>query len=204
VTAYQTNYRHAVTRISGDEQAQFALALIADELDALLEAPASTTCPIGGVHLSDQRVDFAANLYDRWTALRDHAPSGRSELAVVSNGAFEAGDLVMVVNVNDPTDPGDDVADCVRIAAISADQWTLESALVRSFPAGSQVALVNSVTYALDRLGRLMRTQDGGTQRVAQDVVAFDARVDGAALVVRLAARQASEWTRRVGVEDTR
>jgi len=149
-------------------------------------------------------VEFAANLYDRSTALRDDAPVGRSALMVASASAFEAGDLVMMVNVNDPMDPGDDVADCARIAAISANQWEIEPALVRSFPAGSQVTLVNRVTYALDRVGRLMRTQDGGTQRIAQNVAAFDARLDGAALVVRLAVSQASEWTRRIDLEDAR
>jgi hypothetical protein len=154
------------------------------------------------VHIVDGRVEFAANLYDRSTSLREDAPAGRNEVVVASVGWFEAGDLVMVVNVNDPTDPGDDVADCARITAISADQWTLAHALPRSFSAGSQVALVNRVTYALDRLGRLMRTQDGGTQRIAQDVVAFDVRLDGAALLVRLAVRHASEWSRRIGVED--
>jgi Tfp pilus assembly protein PilW len=202
VTAYQAHYHHAVTRMNGDQQAQFALALMADELETLLAAPASATCPAGGVHIVDGRVEFAANLYDRATSLREDAPAGRNEVVVASVGWFEAGDLVMVVNVNDPTDPGDDVADCARITAISEDQWTLAHALARSFSAGSQVTLVNRVTYALDRLGRLMRTQDGGTQRIAQDVVAFDVRLDGAALLVRLAVRHASEWSRRIGVED--
>jgi hypothetical protein len=204
VAAYQTHYHRAVTRIDGDQQAHFALALMAEELGALLQSPASSTCAAAGVQVAEQRVEFSANLYDRSTALRDDAPAGRSEVAVASSSAFEAGDLVIMTNLHDPRDPGDDMADCVRIAAISADQWTLESTLARSFPSGSPVVLVNRVTYALDRLGRLMRTQDGATQRVAQDVVAFDARVDGAALVIRLAVRQASEWTRRIGLEDTR
>lgn len=49
-----------------------------------------------------------------------------------------------------------------------------------------------------------MRTQDGGTQRIAQNVAAFDARLDGGSLVVRLAVSQASEWTRRINLEDAR
>lgn len=204
VTAYQAGYQRAVTRINSDQQAHFALALLADEVGALLHAPASATCPASGVHVADGRLEFAANLYDRSTALREAASAGRSEIVVEAGGAFEAGDLVMLVNVNDPTDPGDDAVDCVRITDISADHWTLERALERPFPAGSLVALVNRVAYALDRRGRLMRTQDGGTQRVAQDVAAFDVRIEGSSLVLRLAMRDAAEWTRRVSVEDVR
>ena len=58
VTAYQTHYRHAVTRMNGDQQAQFALALMADELASVLAAPASTTCPPGGVHVADRRPHY--------------------------------------------------------------------------------------------------------------------------------------------------
>ncbi|MEW6682435.1 MAG: hypothetical protein AB1451_05875 [Nitrospirota bacterium] len=201
ISAYQTNYRHAVTRMSDDQQAQFALALMTDEMETLLQAPTSATCSVGGVQVADGRVWFAANLYDRSTALREPVPAGGSAVVVESIGAFEAGDLVMFVNVNDPTDPGDDVADCSRITDISADQWTLEPAFARPFPAGSPVALVNQVAYVLDRRGRLMRTQDGGTQRIAQDVTSFDVQLDGGSLVVRLVTREARQWTRRVAVE---
>ncbi len=204
VLSYQTYYRHAVTRTNSDQQAHFALALMADEIETLLEVPASATCPAGGILMSEGRLDFAANLYDRSTSLRDDVPAGGRELVVESGGSFEAGDVVMVVNVNDPADPGDDAPECARIADIIADQLTLEQAVARPLPAGSPVSLVNRVTYLLDRRGRLMRTQDGGTQRIAQDVVAFDARFDGAALVLRLAIRDAAEWTRRVAVEDGR
>lgn len=202
MTAYQIHYHHAVTRIDGDQQAHGALALMADELDTLLAMPASTTCPPGGVRVTEGGVEFAANLYDRSAILRNNVAAGLSELVVVADGSFEAGDLVMIVEVNDPTDPGDDVADCLRIAAVNADQWALEHALARSLPAGTRVVLVNRVTYALDRLGRLMRTQDGGTQRIAQGVEAFDPRLDGNVLVVRLGMRRAADWTRRIALGD--
>lgn len=202
VSAYQTDYHRAVTRISRDQQAHFALALLADEVGAVLRAPTSATCPPGGVHVADGRLDFAANLYDRSTALREAVPAGGSEVVVEASSAFEAGDLVMLVNVNDPTDPGDDAADCVRITDIRPGHWTLESTLARQFPAGSSVALVNRVAYALAPRGLLMRTQDGGTQRVAQDVAAFDGRFEGSSVLISLAMRGAGEWTRRVVLED--
>lgn len=202
VTAFQADYRRSVTRIGGDQQARFALALLADELDALLDVPPSATCPPPGVQIETGRVEFTANLYGRTTRLRGVASPGGLEIAVEPGGTFEAGDLVMIVDVKAPQDPGDDLAECVRIADIATGRWTLQSPLPGAFPAGSPVALVNRVVYALDRVGRLMRTQDGGTQRVAQDVEAFHARLDGASVVVRLALRPASAWTRRIVLKD--
>ncbi len=204
MTAYHAGYQRSVTRINGDQQAHVALTLLADEVGALLRAPASATCPAGGVRVADGRLEFAANLYDRSTTLRDAAPAGRRDIVAETGGAFEAGDLVMLVDVNEPADPGDDAAECARISDVSAGHWTLERALARPFPAGSSVTLVNRVAYALDRRGRLMRTQDGGTQRVAQDVAAFDVRMEGSSLALRLAMRDAAEWTRRVWWEDAR
>jgi hypothetical protein len=119
-------------------------------------------------------------------------------------GEFEAGDLVVIVDVGVADDPGDDVAECSEIGELAAGRWSLTRALARAFPAGSPVALVNRVVYALDRQGRLMRTQDLGTQRVAQGVDAFDASFEGSALVLRLAMREASAWTRRVVLKDSR
>ncbi len=201
MTAYQTGYHRAATRVSESQQAHFALALMAAEVETLLKPPASASCPAEGIHRADGRLEFSANLYDRSTGLRDDAPAGGSEMVVEEGSGFEVEDLVMVVDVQDPTDPGDDVADCARINEIRANRWTLGQALARRFPAGSRVALVNRVAYALASRGLLMRTQDGGTQRVAQDVAAFDVRVEDSTLLIRLAMRNAGEWTRRVALE---
>jgi hypothetical protein len=202
VTAYQAAYYRAATRVSEDQQAHFALALIAAEVETLLKAPTSATCPAWGVRLADGHLEFSANLYDRTTRLLDDSPAGRSEVAVEAAGTFEVGDYVMLVDVQDPTDPGDDVAECARIADIGAPRWTLGQALAQRFPAGSSVVLVNHVAYALNPRGLLMRTQDSGTQRVAQDVTAFDARMEGSTLLVGLAMRETGEWTRRMVLED--
>jgi hypothetical protein len=202
MSAYQTGYHRAATRVSESQQAHFAVALMAAEVETLLKPPASASCPAWGIRVADGRLEFSANLYDRSTGLREDAPAGGSEMVVEEGSAFEAGDLVMVVDVQDPADPGDDIADCARISDISSNRWTLGRALARRFPAGSRVALVNRVAYALASRGLLMRTQDGGTQRVAQDVTAFDVRVEGSTVLIRLAMRNAGEWTRRVAVEE--
>lgn len=202
VTIYQTGYHRAVTHVSGAQQAQFALSLMADEVGALLQAPASTTCPVSGVRIADGRLEFSANLYDRSTTIREGALVGRSEVVAETSGSFEAGDLVMVTNLNEPTDPGDDVTDCLRIADVDAGgRWTLDGPLTRALPIGSPVALVNRVAYTLDRQNRLMRTQDAGTQRIAQGVDAFDIQNDGATLMLTLTMREGGTWTRRVVME---
>lgn len=203
VTTFQVDYRRSVTRIDGDQQAHLALALLADELDALVHVlPSATTCPAAGVRVDAGRVEFAANLYDRVSRLVEPAVSGRQAVVVEAGKEFKTGDLVMLIDVVNPDDPGDDRAECLRIADKETEGWILERPLQEAFPAGSPVALVNRVVYARDRQGRLMRTQDSGTQRVAQDVQVFDTRRDGASLVVSLAVRGASTWTRRMALTD--
>lgn len=199
---YQTGYHRAVTKVGRAQQAQFALSLMADEVGVRLQAPTSATCPASGIRIADEQLEFVANLYDRSTTLEEDALAGRSEVVVETGELFEAGDLVMVVNVKTPTDPGDDVTACFRITDMNADRWTLNSPLTQTFPIGSPVALVNRVTYALDRQGRLMRTQDDGTQRVAQGVEAFDIQTDGATLMLTLTMRDLGAWTRRVVMMD--
>jgi hypothetical protein len=199
-TVYQSGYNRATTRVNDGQQAKFALALMAAEAEALLTTPRSSTCPAGGIHLADGRLEFAANLYDRSTSLREEAPIGESAVVVQTGGSFEVDDLMMVTDVRDPTDPSDDVADCARIIDISASRWTLERPFARPFPAGSPVVLVNRVAYALVR-GLLMRTQDGGTQRVAQGVSEFSVRVEESSVLMRLVMRETGPWSRRVALE---
>lgn len=199
VTVYQSGYNRATTRVNDGQQAHFALALMAAETETLLTTPRSSTCPDGGIHLGDGRLEFAANLYDRSTSLQEATPIGESTV-VVTGGSFEVDDLVMVTDVRDPTDPSDDAADCARITDISASRWTLERPLAQPYPAGSPVVLVNRVAYALAR-GLLMRTQDGGTQRVAQGVSEFSVRVEESSVLMRLVMRETGSWTRRVALE---
>lgn len=204
VTVFQAGYRHAATKVGGDQQARAALSLMADELGALLGGPTSASCPGRGVWITPSRLEFAANLYDRTTLLREPVSAGGREVAVESGGLFEAGDLVMIVDVETAFDPGDDVAECVRIAAVSTGRWTLDRALPRAMPAASPVALVNRVVYSLDSRRRLMRNQDGGSQRVAQDVDTFDARIENALVILKLGVHDAPLWTRRIALGDTR
>jgi hypothetical protein len=69
----------------------------------------------------------------------------------------------------------------------------METSLTRSYPAGTRVSVSNRVTYALDaRRGRLMRTQDGASQRVAQEVAVFSAGAEGPAIVLRIEMRPAN------------
>lgn len=199
VAVYQSGYNRAVTRVNDGQQANFALALMAAETETMLTTPRSSTCPAGGLDLAEGRLEFAANLYDRSTSLREETSTGESEV-VVTGGAFEVDDLVMVTDVRDPTDPSDDVADCTRIIDISASRWTVERPWARPYPAGSPVVLVNRVAYALAR-GLLMRTQDGGTQRVAQGVSEFSVRVEESTVLMRLVMRETGSWTRRVALE---
>lgn len=201
IIAYQTGYHRAAARINSHQQAQRVLALMADEVTSAQKTVAAANCPAAGIRLTAGRLEFWGNLYDRSTMLQETAPLGASEIVVASRDAFESGDSVKVVNVGDPVDPSDDASECLRIADIRAGRWTLEQPLTQVFQAGSPVTLVNHVAYALDRYGRLMRTQDGGTQRIAQDVEGFGVEVDSTLLVLRLTMNGVGEWTRRVSVE---
>jgi hypothetical protein len=142
-------------------------------------------------------MEFSANLYDRHTLLRDAVSAGSLDVIVVAGDAVEAGDTVMLTDLGELHDPADDTSHCARLVAISGDRLTLEAALPRSFPTGSPVTLVNRVTYRLDAQGRLMRTQDGGTQRVADHVVGFDVEQAGRLLTIRLTMQDVPTRLRR-------
>jgi hypothetical protein len=193
----QSSYRAAATRIDRDQHAQFALALIAAEVGAAIDPPISTTgCPTRGIQITQGRMEFSANLYDRHTELRAPVSPGSMDV-VVAGTAVEAGDTVMLTDLGEFHDPADDTSHCARIVAISGDRLTLDAALPRSFPTESPVTLVNRVTYRLDAQGRLMRTQDGGTQRVADHVVGFDVEQAGRLLTIRLTMQDVPTRLRR-------
>jgi hypothetical protein len=194
-------YRSAVTKLDRDQQAQSALAVIAAEVGAIVDAPRSTGCPSRGIQIAPGRMEFSANLYDRDTQLRDAALSGSRDVAVATRDVFEAGDMVRLTDPGAFDDPSDDASQCVRIANISTDRLTLETALARSFPAQSAVALVNRVTYRLDGQARLMRTQDGGTQRIADHVVGFDVEQTDRLLTIRLTMEDVPTRQRRLVVD---
>ncbi|MFZ5876896.1 MAG: PilW family protein [Nitrospirota bacterium] len=197
----QASYRSAATRIDRDQHAQFALALIGAEVGAVVDAQTSTGCPSRGIRITPGRMEFSANLYDRHTVLRDAALSGSWEAVVAAGDAVEAGDTVMLTDPGEGHDPSDDVSHCARIASRSMDRLRLEAALPRAFPAGSPVALVNRVMYRLDGQARLMRTQDGGTQRIADHVVGFEAEQAGRLLTIRLSMQDLPTRLRRIMVE---
>ncbi len=201
-TAHAT-YRSAATRIDRDQSTQFALGLISAEVGMIVDAPWSTGCPSRGIQIAPGRMEFSANLYDRDTKLRDPASSGGHEVIVDAGDAFETGDMVMLTDPGEPADPYDDASQCARIANISTDRLTLDSALGRPFPARSAVVLVNRVTYRLDGQARLMRTQDGGTQRIADHVVGFDVEQAGGLLTIRLTRQDVPTRLRRLIVVES-
>jgi hypothetical protein len=202
--AYHTAYRSAVTRINHVQQAEFAIALISAELESIIDGPGSTGCPDPGLQLAAGRMAFSANLYDRSAAIHETAPAGARDLIVEPGSAFEAGDVVRLTNVGVVADPSDDVSQCVRIITMDGDHILGDSVLIRSFPKDSPVTLVNRVLYRLDEAGRLMRTQDGGTQRIANDIRGFDVSVEGRLLTIELRMRDTSSRTRRLVMEHHR
>jgi hypothetical protein len=194
-------YRSAVTKLDRDQQAQSALAVIAAEVGAIVDVARSTECPSRGIQIAPGRMEFSANLYDRDTLLLDAASSGSRDVVVATRDVFEPGDVVRVTDPGELDDPSDDMSQCARIATISIDRLTLETALARSFPARSPVVLVNRVTYRLDGYARLMRTQDGGAQRIADHVVGFDVEQAGRLLTIRLTMQDVPTRLRRLVVD---
>lgn len=198
LTTHQAPYRSAVSALDRAVQARFAMALLSAELGAVVTAPRATGCPGFGPVVSDGRVEFVANLYDRDTALTHAVPAGAVVADVESAGSFEVNDTVLLVDVGEASDPSDDASQCVRLTAIVADRFTFDPALERRFPAGSPATLVNRVRYRLDNRGRLMRTQDGGTQRVADQVAAFHVGIAPRVASIGLTMQGGATHTRRV------
>jgi len=194
-------YRSAVTKLDRDQQAQYALAVIAAEVGAIVDVPRSTGCLSRGVQIAPGQMEFSANLYDRDTLLLDAASSGSRDVVVATRDVFEPGDIVRLTDPGERDDPSDDMSQCARIGNMSTDRLTLETALARSFPARSPVALVNRVTYRLDEHARLMRTQDGGTQRIADHVLGFEVEQAGRLLTIRLTMQDVPTRLRRLVVD---
>ena len=190
---YQFGYQSQTARIDRDQQARFALDLMVEELRVAERVVRGSGCAEPGVHIDEARLSFAANLYDRATALREEASAGQRRIVVATGPTLDPNDFIMLVDVADPSDPSDDVAECLKVAQRTGDQVTLEMPLTRVYPAGTRVSVSNQVSYALDaRRGRFMRTQDGASQRVAQEVAVFSAGAEGPAIVLRIEMRPAN------------
>lgn len=190
---YQFGYQSQTARIDRDQQARFALDLMVEELRVAERVIRGSGCAEPGVHIGDARVAFAANLYDRTTALREPTSAGQRHITVAAGPTLDPNDLIMLVGVADRWDPSDDVAECLKVVQRTGDTVTLETPLTRSYPSGTRVSVSNQVTYALDaRRGRLMRTQDGASQRVAQEVAVFSAGEEDPAIVLRIEMRPAN------------
>ncbi|MEO5657774.1 MAG: prepilin-type N-terminal cleavage/methylation domain-containing protein [Nitrospiria bacterium] len=188
--AYQSGYHRQTTRVDRDQQARFALDLMVEEARVAERVARGPGCAEPGLHLDDARLSFAANLYERTTVLREPVSSGRRSMVVAAGALLDHRDRILLIGIGDPADPSDDVAECLKVAGRAGDQVDLETPLIHSYPTGTRISVSNQVTYTLDaRRGRLMRAQDGASQRVAQDVAAFSARVEGAAIVLRLEMR---------------
>jgi Tfp pilus assembly protein PilW len=208
---HQAAYRDQLARLDTTQQADFALTLITDELHAAVQVIHGEGCPEPGGQIQNSQISFAANLYDHTTELREQAPSAQSNLVVRASSVFEVNDLVMIVGVGDPADPSDDVAECREIDEIVDDRVTVHDPLSRSYPLGSPVSVLNRVRYVYDaHRGRLMRSQDGSSQRIAQGVTAFSVEGEGPTIVVSLGLRASNPavrsrtWQRRVVLEDRR
>ena len=206
--AHQAAYRDQIVRLDTTQQADFALALMADELRTAVQAIHGQGCPEPGVQVQSAQISFAANLYDHTTELREQAPVAQGSLVVRSSSVFEVNDLVMIVGVGDPADPSDDVAECRAIEEIVGDRVTVHGTLTRSYPLGSSVSVLNRVRYSYDAgRGRLMHSQDGASQRIAQGVTAFSVVEEGPTIVVSLGLRGSNPahpfmtWQRRVMLE---
>ncbi len=190
---YQSGYLSQTVRIDRDQQARFALDLMVEELQVAERVVRGSGCAEPGVRIDEARLSFAANLYDRTTALREPASAGQGNIVVTTGPTLDPNDLIMLVDVADPSDPSDDVAECLKVAQRTGDQVILSAPLTRSYPAGTRISVSNWVSYALDaRRGRLMRTQDGASQRVAQEVAIFSASAEGPAIVLRIEMRPAN------------
>ena len=190
---YQSGYQRQTARVDRDQQARFALDLMTEELRVAERVARGPGCAEPGVHIDEARLSFTANLYDRTTALREPASSGQRSIVVATGPTLDPNDLIMLVGVADPSDPSDDVAECLKVAQRTGDQVDLETPLTRAYPAGTRVSVSNQVTYTLDdRRGRLMRRQDGASQRVAQEVAAFSAGAEGPSVVLRVEMRPAN------------
>ncbi len=182
----QSSYRGQTGRLALSQQAQFALDFLVDELRMAVWADRGLDCPNPGVQLAEARVSFLANLYDRNAHLSQAASAAQSRL-VFAPRVFEPNDAVEIVDVRDPADPSDDVAECRRVIEAGAGGVTVDRPLTRSYPAGSQVHALNAVSYALDeRNGRLMRSQDGTSQRVAQEIESFSLAWSDRTLTIRI------------------
>jgi hypothetical protein len=208
---HQAAYRDQLARLDITQQADFALTLITDELRTAVQVIHGEGCPEPGVQIQNSQISFAANLYDHTTELREQAPSTQGSFVVRSSTVFEVNDVVMIVGVGDPADPSDDVAECRAIEEIVGDRVTLHDPLSRSYPLGSPVSVLNRVRYVYDaHRGRLMRSQDGSSQRIAQGVTAFSVEGEGPTIVVSLGLRASNPavlsrtWQRRVVLEDRR
>jgi len=190
---YQSGYLSQTARIDRDQQARFALDLMTEELQVAERVVRGSGCAEPGVHIDEARLSFAANLYDRTTTLREPASAGQRSIVVATGATLDPNDLIVLVGVADAADPSDDVAECLKVLERTGDEVTLETPLTRAYPAGTRVSVSNQVTYALDaRRGRLMRTQDGASQRIGQEVAAFSANAEGPAIVLRLEMRPAN------------
>lgn len=167
---YQSEYRTQMARVARGEQARFALAFLVDELRLAVWGDQGQHCPASGVQLVDAGVSFAANVYDRTTRLAQPALVGQNGLTL-SAQVFEPNDLVQIVDVGDPTDPSDDIAECGTVTAVAGSRVTIDRSLTRAYPVDNRVLALSAVSYVLDeRRGRLMRSQDGANQRVADGV----------------------------------
>ena len=190
---YQSGYQGQTARIDRDQQARFALDLMVEELRVAERVVRGSGCAEPGVHIDEAHLSFAANLYDRATVLREAVSAGQRRIVVAMGPTPDPNDFIMLIDVADRGDPSDDVAECLKVAQRTGDQVVLGAPLTRSYPVGTRVSVSNQVTYALDaRRGRLMRTQDGASQRVAQEVAIFSASAEGPAIVLRIEMRPAN------------
>jgi len=172
------------------QEGRAAVAVLVRELSlaGLPAAPDPACHAIGdGIETGGSAVRFLANLYGVATVLEAPATAGDTALripddarirngeAAVSPGtAFSAHDVVYLYDPGRAGDATDDHVECHRLdraGRAGAVALAAGDAVLRPFPAGSRLQVVNDVRYAHDATRhQLMRTVDGGTQPIADRV----------------------------------
>lgn len=190
ISAYQGAYHRHRARLAMDQEAAIGLQFMAAELATAEARRSGHGCPPAGIRVGERELAFAANVYDRSTALRENAPAGRTTVVVAEGGLFDVGDWVMLENAGDVSDPSDDTVECALIEEIDGPDLRFDQALHGTFPATSVVSAVHRIRYQLDEDGRLMRSQDGVRQRLALHVSGLTAVTAPDAIWIQLAWRR--------------
>lgn len=172
------------------------------------------------VTIGPNTIQLLSNIKSIHTRLIAQASPGETQLRVPTQSEisaagldwspgsdFEKNKVVYVIDLRNPSDVSDDHIECFRLAAAGGSgKITLPSPLSGAFPAGSQVQVVNAISYSINSDLRLIRQIDGVSNPVADGIVrlAFAAVPGGVAVEVEANAESGPEtvrtWSTRIGL----